>query len=418
MGSQSPEDGTGLQTVGVGLRFADEGNGEMHMDVKKLYEERLQRFDDVMCRRRPDRVPIIPNMGTWMYFNAGVSVRRAFLEDPNEIVRAAKHLADRVPMDALMSTSNTIPIAMAQNLGEGAYVVSENGVQIRGSSGQLMAPQEYGLLAENPLKFFANVLIPRKFACFQGASLEKKVDMIKRAYADYGAYLRYNRAADVRIEELLGLPHFCRGTNFLSPDVVLDYLRDFVGISLDVRRRSDELLAACESLYDFILEMFFETATPPDRKAVFSPLHLPTYLRPRDFAKLYLPFMRRYIEELSVKRGYTVYFFMENDWMPYLDLLEELPRNAKFVGLFEAGDLSKIKARLGDRIIVMGGMPVSLLGFGTKQEVIDKAKACLDTLAPGGGYIFSTDKTLLNLGDCKEENLIAACEYIEAYGRY
>lgn len=388
------------------------------MDTKKLYEERLGRFDDVMCRRLPDRVPVIPNMGTWMYFDAGVSIRRAYLEDPGEIVRAAKHLTDRVPMDALMSTSNTIPIAMAQKLGGGAYVVSDNGVQIRGSSGQLMEPEEYGLLTQDPLKFFANVLIPRKFEVFRGADVGRKVEIIRQAYADYKAFLDYNRTADARIEAELGMPHFTCGANFLSPDVVLDYLRDFVGISMDVRRHSDELLSACESLYDFILNMFFEAAPAPNRKAVFSPLHLPTYLRPKDFAKLYLPFMKRYIEELSVKRGYTVYFFMENNWMPYLDLLTALPENAKFVGLFETGDLAEIKAKLGSRIIVMGGMPVSLLGYGTKQQVIDKAKECLDTLAPGGGYIFSTDKTLLTPTDAKAENLIAACEYVTVHGVY
>lgn len=78
------------------------------MDMKQVYEQRLARFDDVMNRRIPDRVPIIPNVGTWMYFASGVSIRRAFLEDPNEIFNAAKYVADRVPMDVLMSTSNTI----------------------------------------------------------------------------------------------------------------------------------------------------------------------------------------------------------------------------------------------------------------------------------------------------------------------
>ncbi len=388
------------------------------MDMKQLYEQRLARFDDVMNRRIPDRVPIIPNMGTWMYFVSGVSIRRAFLEDPNEIFNAAKYVADRVPMDVLMSTSNTIPVAMANRLGEGAYVVNDNGVQIKGSSGHLMEPQEYPLLQQDPLRFFANVLIPRKFPAIREADPEKKVEIIKQAYKDFTEYCAYNAKADQRIETELGLPLFCCGTNFLSPDVVLDYLRDFVGISLDVRRHSADLLAACESLYDFILNMFFETATPPNRKTIFSPLHLPTYLRPKDFAKLYLPFMKRYIEELAVKRGYSVYFFMENNWMPYLDLLEALPQNAKFVGLFETGDLAEIKRRLGDRIIVMGGMPVSLLSFGTREQIIDKAKELLDTLAPGGGYIFSTDKTLLTPGDGTIENVAAACEYVAVHGKY
>ena len=391
------------------------------MDVNTLYEQRLQRFDDVMSRKIPDRVPVIPNTNTWMYLYSGVSVKKAFTEDPDEIFRAAKYMVDTVPMDALMSTSNTVPLNLAKKVGEGIYTCSENGVQIKGSGGHLMEPEEYPLLTENPMKFFANVLIPRKFEIFRGASLEKKVDIIKQAYADNVAFIQYNRRANTRIEKELGMPLIVRATNFLAPDVVLDYLRDFVGISLDVRRHSDELLAACMSLYDYIIGMFNDTATPPDRKILFSPLHLPTYLRPKDFAKLYLPFMKKYLEEMAVKRGYSVYFFMENHWMPYLDLLQELPEHTKFVGLFETGkveELAEIKRRLGSRIIVMGGMSVDTLRFGSKQDVIDTAKRCLDELAPGGGYIFSTDKTLMTLNDGTPENVIAACEYVTEHGKY
>ncbi|MDO4275587.1 MAG: uroporphyrinogen decarboxylase family protein [Eubacteriales bacterium] len=388
------------------------------MNASELYEQRLTRFDDVLSRKLPDRVPIIPNMNTWMYHYAGISVKKAFSEDAGLQFEAAKHLTDNMPIDGLMSTSNTVPLKLAEKVGEGIYTCSDNGVQIKGSGGHLMEPEEYKLLAENPMKFFANVLIPRKFDLFKNASLEKKVDVIKQAFADNVEFMKYNRSANVRIEGELGLPIIIRGTNFLSPDVVLDYLRDFVGISLDVRRHSDELLAACMSLYDYILEMFHDTATPPDRKIIFSPLHLPTYLRPKDFAKLYLPFMKRYLEEMSVKQGYSVYFFMENDWMPYLDLLQELPDNAKFVGLFEKGNLKEMKAKLGKKMVIMGGMPVSLLLFGSKEEVIEKTKECLDTLAPDGGYIFSTDKTMMTLNDGKPENMIAACEYVEVHGKY
>ncbi len=393
------------------------------MDVSALYEQRLQRFDDVMSRKIPDRVPVIPNMNTWMYQYAGISVKKAFLEDPDEIFNAAKFMTERIPMDGLMSTSNTVPLKLAENVGkdEGIYTCSDNGVQIKGSHGRLMEPEEYKLLAENPMKFFANVLIPRKFSAFRGASLEKKVDLIKQAYADNVAFMQYNRGPNTRIEKELGMPLIVRATNFLAPDIVLDYLRDFVGISLDVRRHSDELLAACLSLYDYVLEMFNDTATPPDRKILFSPLHLPTYLRPKDFAKLYLPFMKRYLEEMAVKRGYSVYFFMENNWMPYLELLQELPEHTKFVGLFETGkidELVEIKRRLGTRFIVMGGMSVETLRFGSKQDVMDTCQKCLDLLAPGGGYIFSTDKTLMTMNDGTPENVLTACEYVTEHGKY
>ena len=171
------------------------------MNANDLYEQRLQRFDDVMSRRIPDRVPIIPNMNTWMYHLAGVSVKTAFTEDPNEIFRAAKHLNDTLPLDGLVSTSNTIPINLAKKIGDGIYTFSENGVQIKGSGGHLMEPQEYPLLAQDPMKFFANVLIPRKFEIFNTPSIEKKVDIIKQAYKDNLEYIKYNSGVNARIEK-------------------------------------------------------------------------------------------------------------------------------------------------------------------------------------------------------------------------
>lgn len=76
-------------------------------------------------------------------------------------------------MDALMSTSNTVPLNLAEKVGEGIYTCSDNGVQIKGSGGHLMEPEEYGLLAEDPMKFFANVLIPANLK-FSGTRAWKK----------------------------------------------------------------------------------------------------------------------------------------------------------------------------------------------------------------------------------------------------
>jgi hypothetical protein len=387
------------------------------MDPKQSYNEKFTRFKDVMAGKIPDRVPVLPNAETWVFHFAKVSIKKAFTEDNNVLFEAIKKYSESVYSDGILSISNTIPLKMGQALGSGLYQVSDTGVQIVGSHGKLMEPGEYPELAKDPKKFFANVLTPRKFPVFS-ESLEKSVELIKESYKAFADFNAYNGPVIKRIEEELGLPVLVKTTNYLPPDVVLDYLRDFVGISKDLRKSSDELLAACNSLFDFIMEMFYDTAVPPDGKVLFSPLHLPTYLRPPDFEKLYFPFMKRYVEELGVKRGYQIYFFMENDWLPYLDMLQDLPSDTQLVGLFEDGDCKFIKDKMKGKMIFMGGMPLNVLKLGTVQQAVDKAKECLDQLAPGGGYIFSTDKVLMSAEDAKAENLIAACEYVHVHGKY
>ena len=61
---------------------------------------------------------------------------------------------------------------------------------------------------------------------------------------------------------------------------------------------------------------------------------------------------------------------------------------------------------------------MTLLGRGTKEECVDKAKELLDILAPGGNFIFILDKWALNLSDIKQENYIAVLEYVAENGKY
>jgi hypothetical protein len=198
---------------------------------------------------------------------------------------------------------------------------------------------------------------------------------------------------------------------------MLDFLRDFVGVSKDIRKRPDDFYAACDALYPIMFGMARSTYPQPSEDGVvFIPLHLPTYLRPADFEKLYFPFMKRMATDL-IQSGYRVMFYMENNWLPYLDILQDMPEGPIF-GMFEYGDLKLIKEKVGSRFCVGGGMPVSLLKMGTKEQCIDAAKKCLDELAPGGNYVFGLDKNLLSKDDAKIENLAAVCEYVHVHGKY
>ena len=85
---------------------------------------------------------------------------------------------------------------------------------------------------------------------------------------------------------------------------------------------------------------------------------------------------------------------------------------------FEYGDPSKIKKIVGKNHIVSGLYPISYLQTKSKQECIDEAKRLLDIMAPGGGYIFSTDKIIFSLKGQIAENLKAVLETVREYGQY
>ena len=117
--------------------------------------------------------------------------------------------------------------------------------------------------------------------------------------------------------------------------------------------------------------------------------------------------------------GYTVGVFMEGNWEPYYELLQELPDNdGKLVCLQENGDCKKFKEKLGNKLCVCGGIPISLLAFGSEEEVKDCVKRMIDDCAADGGFMISTDKGILTLGDAKPENIKAMIEAVKMYGTY
>lgn len=391
------------------------------MSIQTLYDERLNRIKDVIHGRTPDRVPIVPNMETYVYSYAGVNLKKALTDDIDLAVSAFKKTTDDIYMDATLSNSNIIPFKVMDLFGEGIYTVSEKGLQIKGSHGMTLEPEDYPEFNKDVESFIANEIIRRKYPVLnQDADANKA--MFEKAFEYLKEFGAYNGAMNKRIETEVGLPLLTRGSCYVASDIMLDYLRDFVGVSRDLRRNKEDFLAACEGIHAYVQRLLYESyPTPQDGYIVFSPLHLPTFLKPKDFAKFYFPFMKRYIEEVSVKAGYTILFFMENDWMPYLDIMQDLPNlsdGASVIGLFEHGDLSIYQQKLGSKMVIMGGMPISLLKTGTKEQCIDKAKECLDKYAANGNYIFSVDMVLMDKEDAKTENIIAAFDYIHENGKY
>ncbi|MCR3921425.1 MAG: uroporphyrinogen decarboxylase, partial [Firmicutes bacterium] len=145
------------------------------------------------------------------------------------------------------------------------------------------------------------------------------------------------------------------------------------------------------------------------------PLHMPTFMREKDFEKLWWPTAKRLVEEYA-SMGIHCNLFCEDNWMRYLDHLSELPTDTTL--RFEYGDPKLVKEKLGNKFIVSGLFPMQILKSGTKQQCIDKAKEVIDALAPGGKYVFSFDKGIQVLSDLNIENFNAVTEFIRDYGVY
>lgn len=175
-------------------------------------------------------------------------------------------------------------------------------------------------------------------------------------------------------------------------DYLLDYLRDFKGVTLDLRRRPQEVLAAMETIQRYMMENVFSNfKSDPDCKGPFWPTHLACFLKPKDFEKYYFPYFRETLQ-YCIDHNICCGIALEGDWTPYFDIMQDLPDNNCLIASMEFGDYKNFKEKMGKKFTLCGGIPIGLLRSGTISECADYTKKLLDTCAPGGGFIVSIDK--------------------------
>ena len=385
------------------------------MSNRADYFARLNRFNTAINGQTPDIVPVLSMVDTYVLAHSHISIEEAWVKDPNKCIQAYKNFNDVVYSDATFQTGNTIPFATLELFGNALYTITGETVQTKGSGGAIMKDDEYPALIADPKGFMYDTLLPRKYETLN-ADAEVVVPKFREGITRMIKWKMHEDKAVRGIEKQVGLPVAVRGFHFMTPDFILDFLRDFVGISKDIRRRPDELYAACEALYP-MMQWLTEVSSKPDpNHVVWIPLHLPTYMRPKDFEKLYFPWMVRAITDLNAQ-GYRCLIFCERDWTAYASIIKDLPAGQNGY-IFESGDLKLLRETIRGKGCFIGGMRTDLLKCGTKEECIDEAKRCLDDFAPGGGYIFTTDRNLLCGDDAKIENLAAVNEYVHVHGKY
>lgn len=117
--------------------------------------------------------------------------------------------------------------------------------------------------------------------------------------------------------------------------------------------------------------------------------------------------------DVLAKKGKTVRLFMEGSSERFWEYFKDYPKGT-IVMHVEQDDVFKLRKELPN-VAIMGGMPVTTLGGGTKQECLDLTKRLCDELGAEGGYIFSEDKMVSFRNDANPENVKAVCDFLREY---
>ncbi|MCL1912304.1 MAG: hypothetical protein FWG10_00120 [Eubacteriaceae bacterium] len=388
-------------------------------NAKAMQEERIQLYGDYYTNKIPKRMPVSMTVAHHILAEmAGIN----FFDFQFDY----SLLIDQVEKVCEILYSDNCPIGSGTTRNPSSYQILESQAFQMGSKGFVQHPEVIGMLEDeydeliaDPYAAILEKVIPRQHKAIGMDDPVKRGNAVHlgiQARLDDGAALAGTvRSLVERFGYYPGPPAGSSAPTTAAPyDFIADQLRSFSEISKDVRRNRNKVIAACEALYPLMF-IYGLPPSPDLRGSVSMPLHMPTYMREKDFVEVWLPTYRRMAEQYAA-RGVRVNSFNEHDWMRYLDILQDLP--AGNIMRFEYGDPKLIKEKLGKKFFIGGLYPTLYVKTLSKEANIAKVKELLDTMLPGGGYLFGFDKGALILSDIPFETYCAIAETARDYSVY
>lgn len=406
------------------------------------YEKRLHLVNDAIALRETERIPICLTPSALPYFLSGDTTYRDSLYNYEKAIDAQVKYYSEFQPDAYMSTGLTsgraCELAGATMIDwpgrPGTKVPDYSTYQV--IEHEFMLQEEYNELLTDFTGFMLRKYIPRAYPNLKSLSsiafnptivLSTKplsglytpsafeaYDLLRQIGEEDGKAAAAFAEFGKRISAL-DIPPMATGAGQVPYDILADYYRGTIGIFEDLIACEDLIEKACYMFADRQIAGFqyFKNANIPVKR-VFFPLHkgMDGFMSPAQYERLYWRPYMKVIEALAAMDVVPI-IYGEGPYDSRIEQMADVPVGKTIIH-FEKADMVKAKRVLGGKACLSGFFPIYLLEWGTKQQVIDETKRTIDTLAPGGGYIFDTNACIENV---KRENLEAMLDTIREYGK-
>ncbi len=413
--------------------------------ISDLVREREKRVKDAIELREPDRVPVTLGTGVFAAKYAGLKASSLYYDQASYREASLKMMLDFEPDDTvMMGAMNSGPVM--ELLDDRQYKWpggnQPDDLSFQFVEAEYMKPDEYDIFLEDPSDFVIRYYLPRTYGMM--APLPKLPPMrtlifgmgitglvgtlTSPEYRQIGETMLKVQAEQTRLMkeniefaremESLGFPSTPmlkgRGITFTPFDVISDRLRGMRGIMLDMYRRKNKLLEACDRVMEWWLSIC-EPAEPDPRgnpRRAGMPLHRGSdgFMSDAQFEEFYWPHLKQCIEK-NIELGFVAAPFWEGVWDKRLEYLLQLPKG-KVIFHCEKTDIFKAKEILGSHMCIQGGVPPTLLQAGTPEEVDAYCRKLIQVVGKGGGYIMGVGSAL---DYAKPENVRAMVESVKKY---
>ncbi len=414
-------------------------------EAEKNYKSNVQRIKDAIQLKKPDRVPVVPNVGFYPAKYAGVTAQDV-MYDYGKLGLAFKKFNRELTSDCLTSCFLMGPGKLFDLLDYKVYRWPGHGTPVdtpyQCLEDEYMTAGDYDQFLTDPSGYWMRFYMPRVFGALGGLGmLSPFTDIVELPFVGatmipFGlppaqeALKKLLEAGNLALEWVsavgaidgenqatLGLPAIIGGFTKAPFDTLGDTLRGTRPIMLDIYRRPGQLLAALERLVPMAIDLGVRTATANANPFVFIPLHKGAdgFLSRDNFAKFYWPTLKAVILGL-VSEGLVPYVFVEGAYNQRLDFLADpdLPKG-RIAWFFDKTDMVQVKKTLGGKACFAGNVPVTLLKTGTADQVKNYVKKLIDDVAGDGGFMLSTGGVV---DDAVNENYRAFLDTGREYGVY
>ena len=409
------------------------------------YKARVTRVKDaLLLEKAPDRVPVsLTNFGFYPATWAGLTPFDAMTDTP----RAAKAWLDfnhEFQGDAMVGPLfQTIPAKMFEIMDYHLYSWPGHGVppeaSYQYSEDEYMLAEEYDDLIDDPGDYLWRQWLPRVCGAFEGFGLlSSPVNLVELPFT-FGHMLPYasppvqasfdklTRASQVVgewaqvvfpvIGQLMasGFPGHWGGSTKAPYDFIGDTLRGTRAMSLDLFRRPEKVIEACDRLAPLMVKWVTKMVPPASTPLIFIPLHKGAdgFMSDEQFRTFYWPSFRKVLIGL-IEEGFIPSLFAEGGFGSRLEVIADLPKG-RTVWLFDQTDMARAKEILGDVACIQGNVPLSLLHAGTPEQVTAYCRDLIKSAGKGGGFILDAGAVV---DFARAENVHAMINAAKEYGVY
>jgi hypothetical protein len=408
--------------------------------AERLYNEREKRVTDAIELRTPDRVPVIVRFHFFPAKYTGATPEE-LMYDPRKteesywkVIRDFEPDMIQNPFDRFLG-----PVLDALDCQQARWPGRNLPAHLpyQFVEQEYMKAEEYDHLLSDPSDFIVRRLWPRIFGSLKGfeklrplhnavsysvgmqtafgtPEVLEALDALRKVSEESIRIISYGRMFK-EASRKEGFPMEAEAITQAPFDFLADYFRSTKGIMLDMYRRPEVVVKACEKVLPFLIERALVPARTSGNPRVFIPLHkgVDGAMSREQYLKFYWPTLRELMLAL-IGEGLCPCPFFEGEYKSRLDIIKEIPPG-KACYKFETIDMAGAREVLGGGICLRGGVPVSLLVTGTPERVREHCRRLIEAVAKTGAFIMDAST---GLDDARPENVRALFDATREYGNY